>query len=870
MDKKGQLDKFTTPMMKQYASIKKKYKDCLLFFRLGDFYELFLDDAQIGAQVLDIALTSRPKGKDGRIPMAGVPYHAVDAYLAKLIKAGYKVAICEQVSEPNKYGIVERDVVRIVTPGTLFDEKSLDRKQNNYLISIDYDNLYYSISIADISTGYLATCQNTYTEINQELIDQLIKIQPSECILPERLYNNPNLLKTLKAIRNLAIYPYNDWERYANKETLLAQFAVKTLDGFGIENLILSQKTCGALIGYLQNTQKGKLKHIKKIKVLESEEYVSLDKSTIINLELFSTIRERETSGTLLSTIDKTNTAMGGRMLKNWLANPLRKRQQILERLDGVEELIKNHKERESIRNLLTEIPDIERILSRLSVGIGNARDLITLKNALAKIIKIKHLLVKIDTKIIQDIQKEISTKITFLVKYIDDYILPDPPFSVKEGGIIRENVDEKIDMLRRLINGGQEWLASLEKKEKERTKISSLKVRYNKVFGYYIEVSKSNIKNVPQNYIRKQTLVNGERFITPELKEWESKILVAEEELKQKEYEIYNEVLQNVIKQSLLIQKAANAIATLDCLVGFADLSERQNYVKPQLLYSGEIVIKEGRHPVVENSLPQKAFIPNSITMDNIKQPLIIITGPNMAGKSVFIRQIAIIVLLAHIGCFVPASKARVSIVDKIFVRSGASDMIADGLSTFMVEMVETAFILNNATSQSLIVMDEIGRGTSTYDGISIAQSIAEYLIKNFTPTPKTLFATHYHELQKLEEIYPNKVSNYHMEVIENENLPIFLYKLKPGGASHSFGIAVAKLAGVPESVIINAQKNLESLEKNKQEDKKEKDQINLKSEKSTNKEIINLIRNININQLTPIKALNFLAQIKEKYAKD
>ncbi|MCS7091728.1 MAG: DNA mismatch repair protein MutS [Patescibacteria group bacterium] len=870
MNKKDQLDKFTTPMMKQYASIKKKYKDCLLFFRLGDFYELFLDDAQIGAQVLDIALTSRPKGKDGRIPMSGVPYHAVDVYLAKLIKAGYKVAICEQVSEPNKYGIVERDVVRIVTPGTLFDEKSLDRKQNNYLISIDYDNLYYSISIADISTGYLATCQNTYTEINQELIDQLIKIQPSECILPERLYNNPNLLKTLKAIRNLAIYPYNDWERYANKETLLAQFAVKTLDGFGIENLILSQKTCGALIGYLQNTQKGKLKHIKKIKVLESEEYVSLDKSTIINLELFSTIRERETSGTLLSTIDKTNTAMGGRMLKNWLANPLRKRQQILERLDGVEELIKNHKERESIRNLLTEIPDIERVFSRLSVGIGNARDLITLKNALAKIIKIKHLLVKIDTKIIQDIQKEISTKITFLVRYIDDYILPDPPFSVKEGGIIRENVDEKIDMLRKLINGVQEWLASLEKKEKERTKISSLKVRYNKVFGYYIEVSKSNIKNVPQNYIRKQTLVNGERFITPELKEWESKILVAEEELKQKEYEIYNEVLQNVIKQSLLIQKAANAIATLDCLVGFADLSERQNYVKPQLLYSGEIVIKEGRHPVVENSLPQKAFIPNSITMDNIKQPLIIITGPNMAGKSVFIRQIAIIVLLAHIGCFVPASKARVSIVDKIFVRSGASDMIADGLSTFMVEMVETAFILNNATSQSLIVMDEIGRGTSTYDGISIAQSIAEYLIKNFTPTPKTLFATHYHELQKLEEIYPNKVSNYHMEVIENENLPVFLYKLKPGGASHSFGIAVAKLAGVPESVIINAQKNLGSLEKNKQEDKKAKDQINLKSKKSTNEEIINLIRNININQLTPIEALNFLAQIKEKYAKD
>lgn len=870
MNKKHSLDKFTTPMMKQYASIKKQYKDCLLFFRLGDFYELFLEDAKIGAQVLDITLTSRPKGKDGRIPMAGVPYHAVDTYLTKLIKAGYKVAICEQISEPNKYGIVERDVVRIVTPGTLFDERALDRKQNNYLISIDYDNLYYSISIADVSTGYLATHQAAYSNLDQEILDQLVKLKPSECILPENLYNNPNFLKILKTIKNMAIFVYHDWDKYANKNTLLTQFSVKTLDSFGIEKLALSQKTCGALIGYLQNTQKGKLAHIKTIRLLEQEDYVSLDKSTIINLELFSTIRERETSSTLLSIIDKTKTAMGGRMLKNWLSNPLRKRQKILARLDGVTALIENRKEREIIKNLLSEIPDIERILSRLSVGIGNARDLITLKNALSKIIKIKHLLVKIETNILQEIQKEISVELTFLAEYINEHILPDPPFSLKEGGIIKDNVNKKIDMLRSIVNGGKQWIASLERQEKERTGISSLKVRYNKVFGYYIEVSKSNIRNVPKDYIRKQTLVNGERFITPELKDWETKIVIAEEELKQKEYEIYNEVLQKVIDKSALIQKAANSIAVLDCLVGFADLAEEQNYVRPKLLYSGEILIKDGRHPVVENALPQKSFIPNSITMDNIKQPLIILTGPNMAGKSVFIRQVAIIVLLAHIGCFVPASKARISIVDKIFVRSGASDMIADGLSTFMVEMVETAFILNNATSQSLIVMDEIGRGTSTYDGISIAQAIAEYLIKNFIPTPKTLFATHYHELQNLEMLYPNKVRNYHMEVVESNNLPVFLYKLKYGAASHSFGIAVAKLAGVPESVVLNAQKHLNQLEKQK----KMRDETNNHNKKGTNndsnKEIEDFIKKIDINSTTPIQALNLLAQIKERYAKN
>jgi DNA mismatch repair protein MutS len=853
---------FSTPMMKQYASIKKKYKDCLLFFRLGDFYELFLEDAQIGAQILDIALTSRPKGKDGKIPMAGVPYHAVDAYLAKLVKAGYKVAICEQISEPNKYGIVDRDVVRVVTPGTVFDEKILDRKENNYIIALISNSTMYSVAICDISTGYLETFEKTYINLEQDLLDLLIKVRPVECILPENLYNNPEVLRILKSVKNLAIYRYPEWDIYAKADTLLSHFGVSSVRGFGIHDMKLAQQVCGALVGYLLGTQKGKLGHIKKIKIYQAEKFVALDKSTIVNLELFSTIRDHEISGTLLSTIDKTKTAMGARLLKDWLIHPLRRRQSIVSRLDAVSELLSNREQRNALRELLSTIPDIERLISRLSVGIGNARDLITLKSALQRTIQAKHILVKSNSILLQNIQKEISTKLTLLVEYIDEHIVEDPPFSVKDGGIINDGVDSTIDDLRKIVNRGKDWVTTLEKQEKETTGIASLKVRFNKVFGFYIEVSNSNLENVPTHYIRKQTLVNGERFITPELKDWEVKIVTADTEVKEKEYNLFTKVLDSVLQKGLFIQKSANSIAILDCIMSFADCAEFNGYSRPQLLYSGEIDIKEGRHPVVEKSIPNKSFVPNSILLNNIKQPLLILTGPNMAGKSVLIRQVAIIVLLSHIGSFVPASRARVSIVDKIFVRSGASDMISSGLSTFMVEMVETAYILNNATKDSLIIMDEIGRGTSTYDGISIAQAIAEYIVTNFSPPPKTLFATHYHELQMLESMYPNKVRNFHMAVEQHLDAPIFMYTLKSGGASHSFGIAVAKLAGVPTSVISASQKHLSILEQTKDNTvHSSKNEID-----GYNSDIIKQIREIPVNSITPLQALGILSDLQKE----
>lgn len=851
---------FSTPMMKQYAAIKRQYEDCLLFFRLGDFYELFLEDAKTGSEVLDITLTSRPKGKDGRIPMAGVPYHAVDNYIAKLVKAGYKVAICEQISEPDSRGIVEREVVRVITPGTVLDEKALEKKENNFLISLALESDHLSISSVDISTGMLITNQVSFDNLAPVIADLLAKINPTECILSESLYNDPEILKTLKLQKNLNIYPFRDWPSSVSDAAniLKTHFKLKTLESFDIADKPLSIISCAALISYLKQTQKDKIGHIKKIVTNQDGKFVSLDRSTIINLELFSTIRDHEARGTLLQVLDQTKTAMGGRMLKIWMKYPLNDKVQISKRLDSVEEFESDNHLRNLLQDKLSEVNDIERVLSRLSVGIGNARDLITLKESLTRVLSIKHKLVNTNAKLTQQIQKNISTKLKNVVNLVETIILPEPAFEPKEGGIIQDGVSSKLDKLRKIVGSGQEFVLDLEKKEREKTGIGNLKVRYNQVFGFYIEISKANAHLAPKYFMRKQTLVNAERFITPELKKQEEIILTAQDQIKKLEFEIYTKLLQQILAFTDQIQTACDAIASLDCLVSFAQIARENNYVRPKILYSGEIKIKKGRHPVVEQLVDEISFVPNGVRLGRIDHQLLVITGPNMAGKSVYIRQVALIVFMAQIGSFVPAQSAHISLVDKIFVRSGASDVITSGLSTFMVEMVETAFILNHATRDSLIIMDEIGRGTSTYDGISIAWAVAEFLVKTKN-APKTLFATHYHELQSLSSKYPKKIKNYHLAVDEDAGEPVFLHTVMPAGASHSFGVAVAKLAGVPQEVVDRAYQILESLE--------QRDSPRIQSQKPTIKVKSNIekeLEKIDVNKITPIEALNLLSKLK------
>ncbi len=858
------MDEFTTPMMKQYAEIKKQYQDCLLFYRMGDFYELFMEDATIGAKVLNITLTGRPKGKDGRIPMAGVPFHAVDVYLNKLVKAGYKVAICEQLSLPNKKGIIERDVVRIVTPGTILDENALSKKDNNFITSIQIEENNLAIAWADLSTGFLSGIEKETEDPINQLQQELAKIHPVECILSEELYNDPEILKALKSEKSLNLFPFLEWNTYStrSKEVLKNQFGVSTLSAFSLDHNPLLTEAIAALIGYFQQTQKSTLTHIKKFTPQQEDQVVGLDKSTIINLELFSTIREHDTRGSLLSVIDQTITAMGGRLLKSYLSQPLINKEAIEKRLDAVDTFVKKSELKDLLREKCKQIPDIERLLSRISIGLSNGRDLNNLKFALQAILDIKDLLKKEKNPLIQQTSNQISAQLTKVISLIETSIVDEPPaVDVKNGRLIRRGIYPKLDKLHSSIASSKIWIENLEKAEKDRTGISSLKVRFNKVFGYFIEISKSNLSAVPENYHRKQTLVNGERFITDELKHHEEIILTAEEKINALEYEIFLKTVTEVLKSTHIIQDSAQAIALLDCLSTFAYLAEKENYTKPKLLISGELSIKNGRHPVVEKLLNQGKFVPNDVNFNKSNAQLLLITGPNMAGKSVYIRQVALITLLAQIGSFVPADSAIITPVDRIFVRSGASDVITSGLSTFMVEMVETAFILNHATEKSLIVMDEIGRGTSTYDGISIAWAIAEYLVTHYKIPPKTLFATHYHELQKLETNFPRSVKNYSMLVVQQKDTPIFLYTISPEAASHSYGVAVAKLAGIPTEIILNANQKLQSLESDKNESTLASDDDSL-----LNQLLVKELENIDILQLTPLEALNKLAEIKNK----
>jgi len=859
--------KFSTPMMRQYMEIKKKHPDYLLFYRLGDFYELFMEDAKIGADVLDIVLTSRTRGKDGRIPMAGVPYHAVDSYLSKLVKAGYKVAICEQVSEADGKNLVEREVVRIVTPGTVLDEKSLEKKENNYILSIGYDGEILGVAAADLSTGAFHTTQIKVDNLEYILANELSKFSPSECILSDSLYEDTGILKILSSQECLNVYPFSDWDLFASNagSYLKDHFGVKTLQSFDIEDKKCSLESSAALLGYLKHTQKDKISHIRRINYYYPGDYVILDKSTIRNLELFSTLRENKRQGSLIGVLDMTCTSMGGRLLRSWVLKPLIDKEKIVERLDAVEVFYGDSEKREELRSYLKHVPDIERLLSRLSAGLGNARDLVSLKEALKTTFAVKGSLKNYTVEFVKDIKKGISEELNLTVDLIEKTIGDEPPVETREGGLVKNGVDENLDSLRKKIKGGKDWVAKLEEKERKRTKISSLKVKFNRVFGYYIEVSKANLNLVPDDYTRKQTLVNAERFITPELKEQEELILSAEEKINEIEYRIFLDTVEKVLEKTEELQWASFAVAGLDCILNFAHLAQKNRYSRPKIVPGNKIEIKDGRHPVVEKILEDVEFVPNDTILNSSDRQLIIVTGPNMAGKSVYIRQTALIVLMAQIGSFVPAKNAGISLADRIFVRSGASDVITSGLSTFMVEMIETAYILNNATENSLIIMDEIGRGTSTYDGISIAWSVAEFLVKN--TKAKTLFATHYHELQALAGKF-TQIKNYQMAVEEYGEELVFLHRVIPGGASHSHGVAVARMAGVPEEVTRRSVVLLQSLEKRVGSNNIDLKNVSKKKKEAVSKdvEIVEELRKLNLDKITPLEALNKLQELKRR----
>jgi len=869
-----------TPMMKQYLEIKKKYPDAILFFRLGDFYEMFGEDAKIASKILQIALTARNAGENRKIkmPMCGVPYHAANSYILKLINNGYKVAICEQVEDPKfAKGIVKREIIKIITPGTLIDELGLEKKSNNYLLSCVIDGGIAGISFVDVSTGEFLVQEVIFKNNFDTLIDEIERIYPKEILLPESYSEDKNLNKNLIArlkggINNLFINFYSDYnfEMDVAYKKLTDHFNVMNLQAFEIEGKNALISASGAIFAYLYETQKTVLFHINKIKKFSSKEFLYIDAVGLKNLEILEPSVKGTNPGSLYDVLDFTQTAMGGRKLKKWLSMPLLDIQKIKKRQDIIQFFIDFQDIKENIRELLEGIADLERIAGKLGSSNVNARDLIALKRSLELIEKLQEVINKSDSKILKENFNLSNEELKKIHNLINNSIVDEPPITIKEGGIIKPEYDENLKKIKEISENGKKWIATLQERERERTKISSLKVGYTSVFGYYIEVSKANLKNVPSDYIRKQTLVNAERFITPELKEYESSILNAQEKIKNMEYEIFCKIRDEIVKNINAIQELAEKISDLDCLISLSIAATNNNYVKPEITDSFDIVIKDGRHPVVEKTLGYNEFIANDTQIDNSENMVLIITGPNMAGKSTYMRQVALIVIMAQIGSFVPASYAKIGMVDRIFTRVGASDFLARGLSTFMVEMVETANILNNATEKSLILLDEVGRGTSTFDGVSIAWAITEY-IHNYV-NAKTLFATHYFELTEISDYLP-KVKNYNIQVKEVGDKIIFLRKIVPGSTDRSYGIHVAKLAGLPEIVIERAREILKNLEAaNYTKDGKSKIAAGNNSSQQMdlfsllNNEIIDEIDKIDIENITPLQAFNKLKELKEK----
>ena len=872
-----------TPMMQKYLETKKEYPDCILFYRLGDFYEMFYEDAITASKELELTLTGKSCGLEERAPMCGVPYHAVEGYLNRLVSKGYKVAICEQVEDPKlAKGLVKREVVRIVTPGTNLNTQSMDETRNNYLMSIAYFQGKIGISIADVTTGdyYL-----TEVEDNKKLLDEIMKYHPSEIICNDAFTVSGMDLADLKDRLNIAIYSlepfYYDEDRC--RKSLLKHFHVTSLQGMGIEDFPSGLIAAGALMQYLTNTQKIPLSHFTHLYPYLTSRYMLLDSSTRRNLELTETLREKQKRGSLLGVLDKTKTAMGARTLRQYIEQPLIDKSEIEKRLDGISELSEKAMLRDEIREYLNPIYDLERLLGKVSYKTANPRDLLAFAGSLKMLPSIKVLLNDFSSDILKEIQEE-TDDLTDVCTLIERAICEEPPLAIKEGGIIRDGFDENIDRLRHAKNDGKTWLARLEEEDRERTGIKNLKVKYNKVFGYYFEVTNSFKNMVPEDYIRKQTLTNAERYTNAKLKELEDTILNAEDKLYGLEYDLFCQIRDSIAGEIDRIQRTAKAIARLDVLCSLSYVAERNHYVRPKINEKGVIDIKAGRHPVVEQMISNDMFISNDTYLDNNKYCVSIITGPNMAGKSTYMRQVALIVLMAQIGSFVPADSANISMTDRIFTRVGASDDLASGQSTFMVEMNEVANILRNATSNSLLILDEIGRGTSTFDGLSIAWAVIEHISNKKLLGAKTLFATHYHELTELEGKM-NNVNNYCIAVKEKGDDIVFLRKIVKGGADKSYGIQVAKLAGVPDMVIDRAKEIVTQLCDNDilekvqsiaidQKETKHKavkyDEVDLSQmslfDTVTDEDVLNELKELDVSTLTPLDALNTIYRLQNK----
>ncbi len=804
-----------TPMIEQYLAVKEQYKDCILFYRLGDFYEMFFDDAVIASKVLELVLTKKACGNDQKAPMCGVPYHAVENYIAKMVDHGYKVAIAEQMTDPAlSKGIVEREVIRVITPGTLVQESMLSEKDNNYLVSVYMDNEGIGLAYTDISTGEFCALQFDTGDNDTVLLEELTRIQPREIIC--------NLASDeAKALWQYAseqdVFISKGGERYFGHSACAKAIqdhyktSYEKSAGLASEDVPLLFYSVGALLSYLRDTQKQELEHLSDLAIKDIRGCMLLDRATIRNLEITESLYDKRSQGSLFAILDCCGTAMGSRKLKSWLREPLIDMNGINKRLDAVEELVDNILIRNNLKLALRAVYDLERILARISLGTANARDLVALKVSLSVIPDIKDCLASLDSDLLNELNSEIDP-MSEICDEIDRAIVEEPPYIVREGGLIKKGYSEELDGIYESAKDGRKWIAGLENSERERTGIKQIKVGYNKVFGYYIEISKGYKGDIPDNYIRKQTLVNGERYITPELKEVESVVLNAQSKINDLEYRLFNELRDKVKDISGIIQRTSSAIASADALCSFAEKSSKLGYVKPEVNSEDEIIIKKGRHPVIENTIENGQFISNDIYLNRSDKSLLLITGPNMSGKSTYMRQLALIVLMAQAGCFVPADSAVIGLCDRIYTRIGASDNISMGQSTFFVEMSELAYILNTATEKSLVILDEIGRGTSTYDGLSIAWAVVEDLTRE-NHRIRTLFATHYHELTVLSDKIKG-VQNLNVDVSEENGSIVFLHKIVEGPASRSYGIHVAKLAGVPENVLKSAQKKLDQLE--------------------------------------------------------
>ncbi len=880
-------------MMEQYLSIKEEYPDTILFYRMGDFYEMFSKDAEEAASILEIALTSRNKNDADPIPMCGVPFRAADTYIAKLIENGRKVAVCEQVEDAAAAkGLVKREVVRVITPGMILNESLLDKTSNNYLLALNSVRDTAGLACLDISTGSFRTCQvpKNSSQFPPSLLDEAVKLDPKEVLLPAHFEGDPQYRQVRQALsgRQITYLPKMEFHVEDARERLAQKFKTRSLEGFGIEEMPASISAAGAVLSYVRDTQLTDTLHIFQITPYDLSSYLKIDDRSCRNLELLANIQTLDKKGSLISVLDRTVTAMGGRMIKNWIRHPLVDRKKIEERLDAVEELMGASHILALIVNHLKSVYDLERLGSRISMGQGNARDLLALRTSLEKLPGIFKELALFKAPLLNGTGLEdrdrMTEELTGLARLIKAAIREDAVHVLNEGNIINDGYSPELDEILAISRDGRSWIAKTESQEKKKTGLSSLKIKYNKVFGYFIEVSKAQSASVPDHYIRKQTLVNAERFITQDMKEVESTILNAQEKRSALEYQIFCSVRDEVVKKAVFILKMARFIARIDTLQGLAVAAAENNYVKPEINDSQAVSIEEGRHPVVEKLIKGERYVPNSIEMDNETNQLLIITGPNMAGKSTVLRQVALTVLMAQTGSFVPAKKASICLIDRIFTRVGALDNLSSGQSTFMVEMEETANIVNNATENSLVILDEIGRGTSTYDGMSIAWAVAEFLHDLDDKGVKTLFATHYHELTRLEELKP-RIKNFNIAVKEfNDNI-VFLRRLVKGGTNKSYGIQVARLAGVPDAIVRCAKHVLSGIEtgnthpadlpappepspppKRKTRKKRVSDPGQMELFEHGNPDLKEMLAGADISNMTPLQALNFLNEMKQK----